>query len=61
MSESGDTSIGRKARVLSSRRRLCHGGNTPTVEPLTVAVTDGLRGDIAAFDAAIHPIIAELA
>lgn len=28
---------------------------------LTVAVTDGLRGDIAAFDAAIHPIIAELA
>ncbi|MFJ4037155.1 zinc-binding alcohol dehydrogenase [Microbacterium sp. NPDC090007] len=28
---------------------------------LTVAVTDGLRGDVAAFDAAIHPIIAELA
>ncbi|WP_141930643.1 zinc-binding alcohol dehydrogenase [Microbacterium sp. SLBN-146] len=28
---------------------------------LTIAVTDGLRGDIAAFDAAIHPIIAELA
>ncbi|MFB8388152.1 zinc-binding alcohol dehydrogenase [Microbacterium sp. NPDC055910] len=28
---------------------------------LTVAVTDGLRGDIAAFDSAIHPIIAELA
>lgn len=28
---------------------------------LTVAVTDGLRGDVAAFDAAINPIIAELA
>jgi len=28
---------------------------------LTVAVTDGLRGDVSAFDAAIHPIIAELA
>ena len=28
---------------------------------LTIAVTDGLRGDIAAFDAAIHPIIADLA
>jgi len=28
---------------------------------LTVAVTDGLRGDVVAFDAAIHPIIAELA
>ncbi|WP_438354588.1 zinc-binding alcohol dehydrogenase [Microbacterium sp. CJ88] len=28
---------------------------------LTIAVTDGLRGDIVAFDAAIHPIIAELA
>ena len=28
---------------------------------LTVAVTDGLRGAVAAFDAAIHPIIAELA
>jgi hypothetical protein len=28
---------------------------------LTIAVTDGLRGDIAAFDSAIHPIIAELA
>jgi hypothetical protein len=28
---------------------------------LTVAVTDGLRGDVVAFDTAIHPIIAELA
>ena len=28
---------------------------------LTIAVTDGLRGDVAAFDAAIHPIIAEIA
>lgn len=28
---------------------------------LTVAVTDGLRQDVAAFDTAIHPIIAELA
>ncbi|MEN2738545.1 zinc-binding alcohol dehydrogenase [Microbacterium sp. X-17] len=28
---------------------------------LTVAVTDGLRGDAAQFDSAIHPIIAELA
>ncbi len=28
---------------------------------LTVAVTDGLRQDVVAFDAAIHPIIAELA
>ena len=28
---------------------------------LTVAVTDGLRADVAAFDTAIHPIIAELA
>lgn len=28
---------------------------------LTVAVTDGLRGDVVAFDAAISPIIAELA
>ncbi|AZS35534.1 hypothetical protein CVS47_00126 [Microbacterium lemovicicum] len=28
---------------------------------LTIAVTDGLRGDVAAFDSAIHPIIAELA
>ncbi|SIT84833.1 hypothetical protein SAMN05880545_2247 [Microbacterium sp. RU33B] len=28
---------------------------------LTIAVTDGLRGDVAAFDTAIHPIIAELA
>jgi len=28
---------------------------------LTVAVTDGLRADVAAFDSAIHPIIAELA
>ena len=28
---------------------------------LTIAVTDSLRGDVAAFDAAIHPIIAELA
>lgn len=28
---------------------------------LTVAVTDGLRGDVVAFDEAIHPIIAELA
>lgn len=28
---------------------------------LTIAVTDGLRRDVAAFDAAIRPIIAELA
>ncbi len=28
---------------------------------LTIAVTDGLRGDVAAFDAAIAPIIAEIA
>ncbi len=28
---------------------------------LTIAVTDGLRADVVAFDAAIHPIIAELA
>jgi hypothetical protein len=28
---------------------------------LTIAVTDGLRGDVVAFDAAIGPIIAELA
>ncbi|BDV29463.1 zinc-binding alcohol dehydrogenase [Microbacterium terricola] len=28
---------------------------------LTIAVTDGLRGDVAAFDSAINPIIAELA
>lgn len=28
---------------------------------LTIAVTDGLRGDVVAFDAAINPIIAELA
>ncbi|WP_405374788.1 MULTISPECIES: zinc-binding alcohol dehydrogenase [unclassified Microbacterium] len=28
---------------------------------LTVAVTDGLRGDVASFDPAIQPIIAELA
>jgi hypothetical protein len=28
---------------------------------LTIAVTDGLRGDVVAFDAAIHPISAELA
>ena len=28
---------------------------------LTVAVTDGLRSDVVAFDTAIHPIIAELA
>ena len=28
---------------------------------LTIAVTDGLRGDVAAFDSAIHPNIAELA
>ena len=28
---------------------------------LTVAVTDGLRSDVVAFDAAIHPTIAELA
>lgn len=28
---------------------------------LTIAVTDGLRGDVVAFDAAIHPIIADLA
>lgn len=28
---------------------------------LTVAVTDGLRGDVVAFDAAIAPIIAEVA
>lgn len=28
---------------------------------LTIAVTDNLRGDVVAFDAAIHPIIAELA
>ena len=28
---------------------------------LTVAVTDGLRGDIAAFDAAIGPVIADIA
>ncbi len=28
---------------------------------LTVAVTDGLRQDVAAFDEAIHPIIADLA
>ncbi|MEZ3161400.1 zinc-binding alcohol dehydrogenase [Microbacterium sp. BWT-B31] len=28
---------------------------------LTIAVTDSLRGDVVAFDAAIHPIIAELA
>lgn len=28
---------------------------------LTIAVTDGLRSDVAAFDAAIAPIIAELA
>lgn len=28
---------------------------------LTVAVTDGLRGDVAAFDAAIAPVIADLA
>lgn len=31
------------------------------VGALTVAVTDGLRRDVAAFDRAIHPIIAELA
>lgn len=28
---------------------------------LTIAVTDGLRGDVVAFDAAIGPIIAEIA
>jgi len=28
---------------------------------LTVAVTDGLRGDVAAFDAAIGPVIADIA
>jgi len=28
---------------------------------LTIAVTDGLRGDVVAFDAAIGPVIAELA
>ncbi|MGB4779997.1 zinc-binding alcohol dehydrogenase [Microbacterium sp.] len=28
---------------------------------LTIAVTDGLRGDIAAFDAAIGPVIADIA
>lgn len=28
---------------------------------LTIAVTDGLRRDVAAFDTAIHPVIAELA
>jgi len=28
---------------------------------LTIAVTDGLRGDIAAFDAAVGPIIADIA
>lgn len=28
---------------------------------LTVAVTDGLRGDVVAFDAAIGPVIAEIA
>lgn len=28
---------------------------------LTIAVTDGLRGDVAAFDSAIAPIIADLA
>lgn len=28
---------------------------------LTIAVTDGLRSDVVAFDAAIHPIIAQLA
>jgi hypothetical protein len=28
---------------------------------LTIAVTDGLRGDIAAFDAAVAPIIADIA
>jgi hypothetical protein len=28
---------------------------------LTVAVTDGLRGDVAAFDAAIAPVIADIA
>ncbi len=28
---------------------------------LTVAVTDGLRGDVAAFDSAIAPVIADLA
>lgn len=28
---------------------------------ITVAVTDGLRGDVVAFDSAIQPIIAELA
>ncbi|MEV8267453.1 zinc-binding alcohol dehydrogenase [Microbacterium sp. NPDC076911] len=31
------------------------------VGSLTIAVTDGLRGDVVAFDAAINPIIAELA
>ncbi len=28
---------------------------------LTIAVTDGLRGDVAAFDAAVGPIIADIA
>ncbi len=28
---------------------------------LTIAVTDGLRRDVAAFDTAIHPVIADLA
>ncbi|MFI8592927.1 zinc-binding alcohol dehydrogenase [Microbacterium sp. NPDC078428] len=28
---------------------------------LTIAVTDGLRSDVVAFDSAIHPIIAEIA
>ena len=28
---------------------------------LTVAVTDGLRRDVVAFDSAIRPVIAELA
>jgi len=27
----------------------------------TIAVTDGLRGDIVAFDAAVAPIIADIA
>lgn len=31
------------------------------VGALTIAVTDGLRGDIAAFDAAVGPIIADIA
>ena len=58
-----ERTVGRRAHSFELNVQILHLAQRGVwwIGSLTVAVTDGLRGDVAAFDSAIHPIIAELA